>query len=216
MTTPPTSPTPPVGRLHAIIKSSESQDPEAVMAAIVWSGDVEAALALFDAQVVVARLRAAIKHVAGQGDRTKGHHQSTRDVLDVHVREHDRHKPGHAPKRSPAAKRALAKSAAASLFNTIKVRGRPLGDVLYGEMEASIRLCRTDGVDNLRLAFLQKRLFESVPYNPALEKVPARQWATEETLRAATERWNQMADSFPRLTVHQIEQVLQLERPAAA
>lgn len=149
---------PPIERLHAIIHKvlAYSEDVEVIQAAIVKSGDVEAALSLIDPQVVAARLRGMIKELARSSEHSPGTqpgHTSIKaerasggghlELTDgqrtdtpaaksgaVHVIEHTRHRPGHAKQRSPAAKKALATTAARTIFD-LKIGG---GEMRYGDL----------------------------------------------------------------------------------
>ena len=143
----------------------------------------------------------------GQTTRTDGRSSSTAAG--------PRHLPGHAKPRSAAAVQALAATAARAVFDTTLIRGRAIGDILYGEMERSAMISLNDGLENLRQAALQSWLFGSVPYNPALRDVPARAWAPEEEFAKFDARWRELMDHVPKLTTAQIAEIFRLERTAA-
>lgn len=115
---------------------------------------------------------------------------------------------------SPAQQKAAIKAMnvrAESWFASEIIRGRPIGDITYGEMERSASISLNDGISNLRQAYLQRRLFRSVPYNPALRDVPAKEWADEQELKTASDRWNELMSKVPQLTVEELENILKIE-----
>jgi hypothetical protein len=192
----------PIERLRDIIGKvvPQSTDLAVVQAAITNSGDVDAALALIDPQVVAARLKALIREVSGgdqaratqsgQGpviaaDASGDHLQRTklgqaRVIPAVDVRQHQRRFPGHAKPRSAGARKALAISAARGIFAREIGSGRKVvGEVTHFDV---VQIKRRGLIDSTIADGLLELDW------PDRDKTTLMQFATEEQVSAVFNR----------------------------
>jgi len=137
-----------------------------------------------DGQVVTTPLapQQKLEPRGGHSERTDGQRSATPALSSA------RHMPGHAKQRSPEALRATAAVVARTAFDSFTVRGMPIGELTGDQL-------RERAAQNLHEGYVARLLLASVPYSPAHDAMPCREWATVETLEKCIQSAAAMAEA---------------------